>query len=241
MSFYEKISKYYDDIFPVSKEKVNFLMSFLENPPKKVIDIGCGTGGYSLELARRGCEVTAADLDDKMLDKLRRNSVESKLNIEVLNENMLNLSKSVNEKYDLAFCIGNSLVHLDGKKQIGNFFKQIRGLINKDGKLIIQIINYDRVIKKDIKSLPNIENNELGLKFIRLYNYIKDKNEVLFKTVLEIKGERMESEIRLYPLLSEDIERLLKESGFNKVKLFGDFKGNNYDKENSYALVVVAQ
>ena len=35
--------------------------------PAKIIDIGCGTGGHSLELARRGYAVTGVDLSESML------------------------------------------------------------------------------------------------------------------------------------------------------------------------------
>ncbi len=53
----------------VEKEAV---LAYLEpRPGMSVLDIGCGTGNYSLELARRGLRVTGLDISPGMLAKAR--------------------------------------------------------------------------------------------------------------------------------------------------------------------------
>lgn len=240
MGFYEEISKYYDYIFPVGKEQINFVTKVAGEGQKSVLDIACGTGGYALELAKKGYAVTAVDLDSKMVEELKGKSLKSNLDIEALQGNMLELSSKVSSKYDVAFCIGNSMVHLDGHEEIEKFFREMKGLLKEEGKLIIQIINYDRVLSKNVQFLPTIENKEVGLTFQRLYRYDEILNKVFFKTILEVEGKKIENEIPLYPALSEDLEKLLRKAGFKDVKLYGDFKGNDFEKHNSYALVVVA-
>lgn len=240
MGFYEEISKYYDYIFPVGKEQINFVTKVAGEGPKSVLDIACGTGGYALELAKQGYAVTAVDLDSKMVEELKDKTLKSDLDIEALQGSMLELSSKISSKYDVAFCIGNSLVHLDGEKEIEKFFREMKGLLKEEGKLIIQIINYDRVLSKNVQFLPTIENKEVGLTFQRLYRYDEILNKVFFKTILEVEGKKIENEIPLYPALSEDLEKLLRKAGFKDVKLYGDFKGNDFEKDNSYALVVVA-
>lgn len=240
MKFYEEISKYYNYIFPTGKAQVNFLNKFIGDIPKDILDIACGTGGYSLELARQGNKVTAVDLDDKMVKELKTKALESNLNVNALRGNMLELNDILNSQYDLAFCIGNSLVHLDGEKEISSFLKAVKATLREQGKLIVQIINYDRVLSQNVDSLPTIENEEVGLKFKRIYRYNKDLKKVFFKTILEIEGKDLENEIPLYPLLSHELVRLLHEAGYEEVKLYGDFKESEFQKDDSYALVVVA-
>ncbi len=240
MKFYEEISKYYDYIFPTGKAQIKFLSKFIGEPPKDVLDIACGTGGYSIELAKLGHKLTAVDLDEKMIEELKNKAVEGNLQINAFCENMLELSDNIKSQYDLAFCIGNSLVHLDREKEIQSFLKDMKSMLRKSGKLVIQIINYDRVLSQNITSLPTIENQEVGLTFQRIYKYDKNLNKVLFKTILQVDGQNLENEIPLYPLLSEDLIKILNSVGFKEVSLYGDFKGNKFNKDDSYALVIVA-
>jgi SAM-dependent methyltransferase len=45
-------------------------------PVRSVLDMGCGTGRHSVELARRGYEVVGVDLSARMLERARRRAVE---------------------------------------------------------------------------------------------------------------------------------------------------------------------
>lgn len=241
MGFYEEISKYYDYIFPTGEEQVKFLKEVAGNPPKAVLDIACGTGGYALELARQGYNVTASDLDAEMVRQLSQKVQESEFTISFLQSNMLELQKKLSDKFNLAFCIGNSVVHLENLLQIKDFLVNAKKLLEADGSLVIQIINFDRILLRDIKSLPTIEDKDIGLTFERNYNYDKQNNIIFFNTELSVEGQIFENEIPLYPLLQDELVDAVTEAGFKKVKLFGDFNGNEYDKYNSFMLVLWAR
>lgn len=241
MEFYESIADYYEDIFPVGKAPLNLLAGIAGQPPKTILDIACGTGAYSIELAKGGHLVTSVDLDVKMIELLKEKLVSTKLGgrINPIVGDMLELGKLLPSQYDLAFCIGNSLVHLDGQEEIYKFFKDAKLLLADNGHLVIQIINYDRILKKNITSLPTIEVTKKQLKFHRLYRYDTEINRVLFKTILEVDGTVTENEISLYPLLSKDMNSMLREVGFTDIKMFGDFQNTEFQEDNSYALVAV--
>ncbi|ACL75506.1 class I SAM-dependent methyltransferase [Ruminiclostridium cellulolyticum] len=241
MSFYEKISKYYDYIFPTGNEQIDFLREIAGNPPKSVLDIACGTGGYSLELDRQGYNVTAVDLDMEMVRQLEIKAKENNQSVRFMQGNMLELQNKITDSFDLVFCIGNSIVHLENLEQIRKFLKTAKQLTGKDGNLVLQIINFDRIILRDIKSLPTIENKRAGLTFERNYRYDQSCNRIYFNTVLSVDGEVYENEIPLYPLREDDLVEAVSEAGFKRVKLFADFKGNEFDKYNSYMLVLWAR
>jgi ubiquinone/menaquinone biosynthesis C-methylase UbiE len=241
MGFYEELSKYYDVIFPAGEEQVSFLKEIAGKPPKAVLDIACGSGGYSVELAKLGYQVTASDLDKEMLNRLDCKASAGELPIKLLHANMLDLESKLTDKYNLAFCIGNSIVHLENLQQIQKFLAGARNLLQPDGGLVIQIINFDRILLRDIKSLPLIEDKKSGLTFERNYDYDRQKNIIYFKTRLNAGVNSYDNEIPLYPLLQDELISALSQAGFKKVKLFGDFNGNEFDKYNSFMLVLWAR
>jgi len=240
MGFYDEISKYYDDIFPVDKEQVNFLSETSGKPPKYLLDIACGTGGYSLELAKLGYKVTAVDLDEKMVKELKNKAENLNIDIQAIQSNMLDIDKRINNKFDLAFCIGNSLVHLAGEREIEKFLKEMKGMLNENGSLIVQIINYDRVLENKVSFLPTIKNAERGLEFSRIYGYDSEKSKILFKTVLKVDGNIIENEIALYPILADNLVNLVHKAGFENVNIYGDLEGVEFNKNSSYVLVLSA-
>jgi 2-polyprenyl-3-methyl-5-hydroxy-6-metoxy-1,4-benzoquinol methylase len=241
MAFYEEISKYYDYIFPVSKETVEFLKRTIGNPPKSVLDVACGTGGYSIELGKQGYGVTAVDIDRCMIEGLKDKTNNLNIKVNFLHANMLDLKDKLNSnKFEAVFCIGNSLVHLENLDEIEGFFRNVKGFISKGGSLIVQVINYDRVISKGIRSLPTIYNEDVGLTFERLYGYDEEKNRVYFKTVLSAANKKFENEIPLYPLLFNDTKKMLIDAGFEKIEFYGDFNGTSFDKDNSFMMILHA-
>lgn len=242
MGFYEQISKYYDYIFPTGKQQIDFLKTAAGIPPKKILDVACGSGGYSVALAKAGYSVTAVDLDEKMVEMTLVKKHREGLAINAMVCNMLDISKKFHSNtFDLVFCIGNSIVHLGSKEDILDALKQMQTCLKPDGTLIIQIINFDRVFKHNISSLPTIENDEIGLKFIRNYSYDDKKGLIRFNTLLTINGsnglEKYENTVELLPLLFADLMELMKKAGFKDVSFYGDFEYSKYD-EDSYMLVV---
>lgn len=133
------------------------------------------------------------------------------------------------------------MVHLDNLSNIGSFFADSKGILKEDGGLIIQTINYDRVISKEVESLPTIYNNDIGLSFERVYRYDKEANKVYFKTILTVGNNKIENEIPLHPLLFSEAKKMLMDAGFKKIDFYGDFKDNIYEKDNSYMLIMHAK
>lgn len=116
----------------------------------------------------------------------------------------------------------------------------MKACLKPGGSLIVQIINFNRVFKYNITSLPMITNEEIGLKFIRNYSCDEKRKLISFHTLLTVdginSGEECENTIELLPLLSADMKELMDKAGFKDISFYGDFKYSKYD-EDSYMLV----
>jgi 2-polyprenyl-3-methyl-5-hydroxy-6-metoxy-1,4-benzoquinol methylase len=62
---------YEDNVFTKNTiREVDFLIEELSLPPAgSILDVGCGTGRHSIELARRGYSVNGLDLSREMLGR----------------------------------------------------------------------------------------------------------------------------------------------------------------------------
>ncbi|MEW8958886.1 MAG: class I SAM-dependent methyltransferase [Moorella sp. (in: firmicutes)] len=73
----------------VEKEPV---YAYLEpHAGEHILDVGCGTGNFSLELARLGVKVTGIDISEPMLATARRKAAAAGLEIEFLHADAMNL------------------------------------------------------------------------------------------------------------------------------------------------------
>ncbi|MCP4310791.1 MAG: methyltransferase domain-containing protein [Bacteroidetes bacterium] len=238
MSFYDSISGYYREIFPLNPAQVPFVIGSFPRPAGlSLLDVGCGTGDLALKLSSSFGRVTGIDLDSAML-KIARVSAPG--NTEFLNLNMLDLRMQFGDTaFNGVVCFGNTLVHLDGLKSITEFIQQARDLMNGDGKLLLQLINYDRILDQEVQALPTIETD--NCRFQRDYHYNQKLHRIVFETSLTIvpTGQSIRNKILLYPLRKEELHSILSSAGFTSISYYGNFKREPLE-EGSIPMVVEA-
>ena len=86
MSVFQKLGEYYDLIyseFPDYKAECDFIektaKKFSEEKPRRILDLGCGTGSHALILAKRGYQVTGIDQSDSVIRRAKERAKELKI------------------------------------------------------------------------------------------------------------------------------------------------------------------
>ena len=240
MSFYQQIAPYYHHIFKINVNQVEFIRLKLPDSDCKVLDIGCGIGTLSFELTKYYKNVLGIDMDAEMIRAASIKNKDDSKSIQFQQKSMLELAAFIDKKsVEGIICFGNTLVHLNSLDQIANFLKQSKAILKSKGKLLIQIVNYDRILENNTKQLPIIENDEIL--FERNYCFRKSENKIDFNTRLTVKSTQqiIENSIELLPLLKNELTLLLKNAGFENCNYYGNFNQESYTI-NSPALIVEA-
>jgi len=240
MNFYESIAKYYEYIFPYNPLHKEFILQACNKQENKsLLDIGCATGELCIQLNNNFESITGIDLDEGMLNSAKQKDY-PKGKIKLIPMNMLHIQRELpDSKFHIISCFGNTLVHLGTEKDILNFFQQAKAILKPDGKLLFQIINYDRIIDQNISGLATIENDTI--RFERNYHNHDNLKFVDFETILTIKetDKSIKNSIPLLAIRKESIHKLLLQSGFKNIQYYGSFKRDTFH-ENSIPLIVEA-
>ena len=235
MLFYKDISIYYDKIFPLNSAAVEFLEKEFDGK-NKILDLACGDGKYSDSILSPDRSVTGLDLDKGMLEEAEK-KYDKKNNIKFVYGDMLELSSIFKkDKFDGVFCIGNSLVHLTSTDKIKKALQELGLVMEYGGRLVIQIINYDRILNDNVDFLPTIKNGDM--EFIRNYHRHGNSRIIDFHTILKTTGQEIESHQDLYSLTKDELIFLAEKEGFILENVYSSFKKEEWNDKSLQSVFV---
>ena len=231
------------------RREAPFLKEILEKAPKRsVIDLGCGTGEHCRFLAGEGFQVVGLDRSESMLAKAQQEPLPSHLRF-VLGE-IQNAKEAIGDPFGAAISLGNTLVHLTRRQDLERAFASLGQVLEPRGIFLFQILNYERIFKRNIRHLPlNFRQGEDGeIIFLRIMEPLEDGRVRFCPTTLKYNPqaeppvEVVRSRItELRGWRQEDLIPLLQSAGFSILSIHGDLKGGPFEPWTSQDLVLVAQ
>lgn len=245
---YTKLAKYYDAIYNVIvdyESQTSYLEKvfhdFHRGRMRSILDIGCGTGNFTLIFAKRGYRSTGIDLSEDMIRVAKGKHRPSKSNPEFFRMDMRNIR--LNAKYDSATALFGGFGYLLKHEDVLKFFTSVKQRLNKDGLLIFEFWHVSGL--RPESSSKNGHTSFVKAKFgdkiiIRLdtnkYDPITDICHLTFDAfVLNPKTKRLIasfSETHLLKTYSiSEMRHLLEETGFNVLGFYEDSLGTSKKME----------
>ena len=241
--FYNSIADAYDSMFTFDsrlKSAQEFVAALGQRVKAAVaVDVGCGTGAYSLALAMAGIRTIAADVSEAMLAKAHANASELGVQIECKLAGLEELADAIPCPVDMIVCMGNTLPHLLTPESLASALDACRAILNPGGHLVLQLLNYERVLARRERVIG--VSRDGAREFVRFYDFI---DPLIQFNLIELDWSTSEPQSRLsgttlFPYTSEQLRSALADHGFGEIELFGGLDFGPYDSESSETLLVL--
>ncbi|MFC1645895.1 class I SAM-dependent methyltransferase [Candidatus Omnitrophota bacterium] len=186
----------------------------------KIIDIGCGTGRHSIELVKRGYQITGIDLSESQLKRAREKAKEQEVEIDFQKHDARNLP--FEGEFDLAIMLcegGFSLMETD--EMNFEILKNITRALKDKGKIILTTLNglfpLFHSVKEFYKSAAKEGSAECKGCSFDLMTF-RDHNTTVFE---DDSGNKKELKCNERYYVPSEITWLLKTLGYKKIDIFG--------------------
>ena len=118
-------------------------------PGMKILDLGAGTGVYSLYFAEKGYDVTSVEIVKKHVD-IFQSKIKPAQSITLYHGSALDLSMLEDSSFDVVLVFG-PLYHLSDERDCSLCLREALRVLKPDGKIFVSYINHDIIHLSELK------------------------------------------------------------------------------------------
>ena len=219
-----------------TKGEADFILEALSvSPGAAILDVPCGEGRLSRELATRGYVLTGVDRSVDFLDEARSKAAAQGLNIQWEHRDMRDIPWQ--GRFDGAFCFGGSFGYFQDDGNL-HFLHAVCRSLKPGARFVMEIgVSTETLLPR----LLNREWTRFG-DFLLLeenqYDHVKGRLNTDYTIVRNGQSETRSGSHRVYTYC--ELTRLMERAGFTDVKSFGSLAGDAF-KLSSPQLFLVGQ
>jgi SAM-dependent methyltransferase len=204
-------------------------------PGADVLDLCCGAGRFSIELARRGSKVTGVDRTALYLAEARRRARQEKLDVEFVRSDMRQFVRP--RAFDACINMFTSFGYFEDPADDFKVCRNVLRSLRPGGRFLIQAAGKEWLARN---FQPTDWREESGSFILEERKVAPGWTGLENRWVLIRKGKVREFRFFLRVYSGVELRDLLLRAGFAKADIYGGLSGEPYD-HNSRWLVAVGR
>lgn len=250
MNIFQKYAQYYDLLYKNKnyKAECDFLekifKKYSKEPIYSILDLGCGTGGHALVLAKRGYRVVGVDASPEMI---RIAKIKSKKQIRI-NFKQGDIRKlKLKKKFDAAISMFAVMSYQSNEKDIISAFRTANKHLNQEGIFIFDCWHGPAVLKQRPEKRVKIFQQK-DEKIIRIATpFLNTKKQIVkveYELIRVLKEKVLKSFKEIHTMryfFPAEIKKYLRETGFKLIKICPFMKLNESPTDKNWNVTVIAK
>ena len=220
--------------FAATPDEVDRILALTQCSGGSVLDLCCGPGRHSVELARRGFQVTGVDRSPFLLAKAREHAATSGASVEWVEQDMRNFVRPMS--FDLACSLFTSFGYFKDEQDDLRVLRNLHQSLKANGVLIIEVLGKERLARvwKDTMC-TELADGSLIFQRPQIHDdWTRIRSE--WTLVKEGRAHSFTFEHTVYS--GRELKDRLLSCGFGQVRLFGDQHGLPYDLDANRLIAV---
>lgn len=228
----------YDWLFPperfqAAKEQIEKVVSITGIYNGTVLDLCCGPGRHTYELAKLGFEVTAVDASEFLLNRAKE-LCSGFSNVRFVHVDMKDFVEP--DRFDLVINMFTSFGYFKDHEDNLKVLRNIRKSLKNGGKLLMEMSSKEVVLRNYKDSIVTERDQKM---LIEKHSFEPGMARMINDWIVLEKGVYKTYRLEHYVYSALELKMMLQASGFNNVDFYGSLDKDPYDL-NARRLVVLA-
>lgn len=199
----------------------------------RILDLCCGTGRHSLELARRGYSVIGVDRMASFIEKASRRAEDEHLQVSFVVGDMREYRQP--NGFDIVMNLFGSFGYFEGPEDDRQVMDNMLASLRSGGRFLIETMGKE-ILARDFRERDWSEEGDTLVLAQRSLN--EDWSRIQTRWIVIQGDQRIEHTVSVRAYSAAELASLMVGCGFSNVQVYGDLEGSPYNHEAKRLVVV---